>query len=160
LLLIVAPPKVIVADNGVVSEGRMTVAQSTAISPSSHASSAGHFSQGVEIDPSAHRLLFISGQLATDSEGQVVGAGDIRAQARAVFANLASVLSTAGGDLSDVVGMTVFLTARADFDGFNEVRNEILRTEPYPSSTLVVVAGLVLPEHLVEVNAVAALTRR
>jgi len=56
--------------------------------------------------------------------------------------------------------MTVFLTARADFDGFNEVRNEILCTEPYPSSTLVVVAGLVLPEHLVEVNAVAALTRR
>jgi len=138
----------------------MTVTQSTAISPGSLAPSAGHFSAGVEINPSTHRLLFISGQLATDSEGQVVGAGDIRAQARAAFDNLASVLSTAGGDLSDVVGMTVFLTARADFEGFNEVRNEILRTEPYPSSTLVVVAGLVLPEHLVEVNAIAALTRQ
>ena len=138
----------------------MTVAQSTAISPSSHAPTAAHFSPGVEIDPSAHRLLFISGQLATDSQGQVVGAGDIRAQARAALANVASVLGTAGGDLSDVVSMTVFLTARADFDGFNEVRNEIFRTEPYPSSTLVVVAGLVLPEHLVEVNAIAALTRQ
>jgi 2-iminobutanoate/2-iminopropanoate deaminase len=137
----------------------MTVAHATAISPSSHAPSAAHFSQGVEIDPSAHRLLFVSGQLATDSQGQVVGIGDIRAQARAVFANLASVLSTAGGDLSDVVGMTVFLTARADFDGFNEVRNQIFHTEPYPSSTLVVVAGLVVPEHLVEVNVIAALTR-
>jgi enamine deaminase RidA (YjgF/YER057c/UK114 family) len=114
----------------------------------------------VEIDPSAHRLLFISGQLATDSQGQVVGTGDIRAQAHAVFANLAAVLSAAGGDLSDVVSMTVFLTARADFDGFNEVRNQIFRTEPYPTSTLVVVAGLVVPEHLVEVNAVAALTRQ
>jgi enamine deaminase RidA (YjgF/YER057c/UK114 family) len=136
----------------------MTVAQSTAISPSSHAPHSGHFSAGVEVDPSAHRLLFISGQLATDSQGQVVGA-DIRTQARAVFANLAAVLSTANGDISDVVSMTVFLTARADFDGFNEVRNEIFGTEPYPSSTLVVVAGLVLPEHLVEVNAIAALAR-
>jgi enamine deaminase RidA (YjgF/YER057c/UK114 family) len=138
----------------------MTVAQSTAISPSSLATTAAHFSPGVEIDPSAHRLLFVSGQLATDSQGQVVGAGDIRAQTRAVFANLVSVLSTAGGELSDVVSMTVFLTARADFDGFNEVRNQTFHTEPYPSSTLVVVAGLVLPEHLVEVNAIAALTRR
>jgi enamine deaminase RidA (YjgF/YER057c/UK114 family) len=138
----------------------MTVAHSTAISPSSHAPAAGHFSAGVEIDPSAHRLMFVSGQLATDSQGQVVGAGDIRAQARAVFANLATVLSTANGDISDVVSMTVFLTARADFEGFNEVRNEIFGTEPYPTSTLVVVAGLVLPEHLVEVNAIAALTRR
>jgi 2-iminobutanoate/2-iminopropanoate deaminase len=136
------------------------VAQSTAIGPTSHAPSAGHFSPGVEIDPSAHRLLFISGQLATDSQGQVVGTGDIRAQAHAVFANLAAVLSAAGGDFSDVVSMTVFLTARADFDGFNEVRNQIFRTEPYPTSTLVVVAGLVVPEHLVEVNAVAALTRQ
>ncbi|SRR6266568_7034858 len=138
----------------------MTVAQSTAISPSSLAPTAAHFSAGVEIDPSAHRLLFVSGQLATDSQGQVVGTGDIRAQARAALANLASVLSAAGGELSDVVSMTVFLTARADFEGFNEVRNQIFHTEPYPSSTLVVVAGLVLPEHLVEVNAVAALTRQ
>ena len=131
--------------------------RSTAINPSTHAPTASHFSQGVEIDPSGHRLLFVAGQLATDSEGQVVGAGDIRAQARAVFANLTAVLRTAGGDLSDVVSMTVFLTARADFDGFNEVRNETFTTEPYPSSTLVVVAGLVLPEHLVEVNAIAVL---
>jgi enamine deaminase RidA (YjgF/YER057c/UK114 family) len=138
----------------------MTVAQPTAISPNSLAPSAAHFSPGVEIDPGAHRLLFVSGQLAFDSAGQVVGAGDIRAQTRAVFANLATVLSTAGGELSNVVSMTVFLTARADFDGFNEVRNQIFGTEPYPSSTLVVVAGLVLPEHLVEVNAVAALTRQ
>ena len=136
------------------------MAHSTAISPGSLAPTAAHFSAGVEIDPSAHRLLFVSGQLATDSQGQVVGTGDIRAQARAALANLASVLSAAGGELSDVVSMTVFLTARADFEGFNEVRNQIFHTEPYPSSTLVVVAGLVLPEHLVEVNAVAALTRQ
>jgi len=137
----------------------MTVAQPTAISPSTLAPTASHFSPGVAVDPTEYRLLFISGQLATDSDGQVVGVGDIRAQARAVFANLALVLGSAGGGLSDVVSMTVFLTARADFDGFNEVRNEILGTEPYPTSTLVVVAGLVLPEHLVEVNAIAALSR-
>lgn len=137
----------------------MTVAQATAISPSSLASTASHFSAGVQIDPGVHRLVFVSGQLATDSQGAVVGVGDIRAQARAAFANLASVLGAAGGGLSDVVSMTVFLTARDDFVGFNEVRNEILNTEPYPSSTLVVVAGLVLPEHLVEINAIAAVTR-
>jgi enamine deaminase RidA (YjgF/YER057c/UK114 family) len=136
----------------------MTVGQSTAISPSSLAPTAAHFSAGVQIDPSAHRLLFVSGQLAFDSQGQVVGAGDIQEQTRAVFGNLAAVLGAAGGGLSDVVSMTVFLTARADFDGFNEVRNQTFRTEPYPSSTLVVVAGLVLPEHLVEVNAVATVT--
>ena len=51
------------------------MAQSTAISPSSLAPTAAHFSPGVEIDPSVHRLLFVSGQLATDSQGEVVGIG-------------------------------------------------------------------------------------
>ena len=56
------------------------------------------------------RLLYIAGQVARDAEGEVLGKGDIRAQARQVFQNLRNVLQAAGGDLSDLLKMTTYIT--------------------------------------------------
>jgi enamine deaminase RidA (YjgF/YER057c/UK114 family) len=101
-------------------------------------------------------MVFVSGQVPTDAEGNLVGAGDIRVQTRRVFENIAAVLAEGGATLQDVVEIIVFLRNIEDYAAFSEVRNEFLRDNP-PASTLVAVSSLVDPSWLVEVRAVAVL---
>jgi len=102
----------------------------------------------------AGNLLFVSGCVALDGEGQLVGEGDVVAQARQVFENIGLCLSAAGASFSDVVKVTTFLTDIADRGRINPVRQEFFGNA-LPASTLVEVSALVLPEFLIEVEAVA-----
>lgn len=99
-------------------------------------------------------LLFISGCVAIDERGEVVGAGDVVAQARQVFTNLGLVLEAAGASFADVAKVTHFLTNVDDRTLINPVRQEFFG-EARPASTLVEVSALVLPELLIEVEAIA-----
>jgi len=99
-------------------------------------------------------LLFVSGCIAVDGEGRLVGGDDVAAQARQVFANLVAVLAAAGSSPADVVKVTVFLTDVADRAAVNEVRKELFG-DVRPASTLVEVSSLVLPGARVEIDAVA-----
>jgi enamine deaminase RidA (YjgF/YER057c/UK114 family) len=98
--------------------------------------------------------LYVAGQIAKALDGSVVGVGDAHAQTRQVFANLAAVLASQGAGLGDVVKSTVFLTDARHIPAFREVRGSILG-EDLPSSTLVIVDGLALPELLIEIEAIA-----
>ncbi len=111
------------------------------------------FSQAVEFDG---KLVAISGQVAFDADGQVVGPGDAEAQTRQVFANLKTALAAAGAGLEHVVKLTIYLTDRADLDTVRRVRNEVLDPAAAPASTLVIVSGLVDPALRVEIEALAA----
>ena len=64
------------------------------------------FSQAVKVGP----MIFVSGQLARDREGRVVGRGDMAAQTRQVIANIAAILAEAGAELRHVVKLTAFMT--------------------------------------------------
>ncbi len=99
-------------------------------------------------------LLFISGCVSIDEHGSVVGEGDVVAQARQVFANIAHVLDAAGASPADVVKVTLYLVDIDDRARINPVRQEFFG-EARPASTLVEVSKLVLPEFLLEVEAVA-----
>lgn len=99
-------------------------------------------------------LLFVSGCIAVDGEGRLVGGDDVVAQARQVFANLVAVLAAAGSSLADVVKVSVFLTDVADRAAVNEVRKELFG-DVRPASTLVEVSRLVLPGARIEIEAVA-----
>ncbi len=101
------------------------------------------------------QLLYISGQVAWDTNGNVVGKGDVRAQARQVFQNLRQVLQAAGGDLNDLMKITTYITKIEDFPAVAEVRSEVFQGE-LPASTLIVVKGLFNPDFLIEVEGVAA----
>ncbi len=101
--------------------------------------------------------LWISGQVSMDSAGAIVAEDDITGQAERVFENLLAVLRAAGGDFSDVVSTTTYVTDRSLLLPVNEVRGRYLQTDPSPTSTLLVVAGLARPEFLVEISAVAVL---
>ena len=114
----------------------------------------GAFSAGVEVP--AGRTVYISGQVAMDAEGNVVGEGDIKAQTERVLENVAIVLDEAGGGLEDVVKVTVFITDMGMYDGIHEVRHRYF-SEPYPASSMVEVSALIDPRLLVEVEAVAVI---
>jgi len=101
------------------------------------------------------RLLYISGQVAWDAAGNIVGKGDVRAQARQVFENLRGVLRAAGGDLASLMKITTYITKLEDFPAVAQVRSEVFQGE-LPASTLIVVKGLFHPDFLIEVEGVAA----
>ena len=103
------------------------------------------------------KTVYIAGQLAVEVKGSkqtVIGAGDVAVQARRIFANMETIVKSAGGELRDVVEMTVFLKDIKDLPRFLEVRKEIFKRE-FPASTAVQVVAFAVPEGLVEVNAVA-----
>jgi enamine deaminase RidA (YjgF/YER057c/UK114 family) len=109
-------------------------------------------SQGVR----AGALVAVSGQLAIDENGVLVGEGDIARQAEQCFHNIASVLATVGGTLEDVVKLTSFLVDLADAAGYLEARAALFGDGP-PASTTVVVSRLLVPSALIEVEALAVL---
>lgn len=102
------------------------------------------------------RLVYISGQVAWDAEGNTVGRGDIRAQARQVFQNLRQVLQEAGGDLSDLLKITTYVTRLDDYPSVVEVRQEFF-PDGLPASTLIVVESLFHADWLLEVEGMAAI---
>jgi 2-iminobutanoate/2-iminopropanoate deaminase len=104
----------------------------------------------------AGNLLFVSGCVSLDADGKLVGEGDVVAQARRVFENIRLCLAAAGASFADVVKVTTFLTDISDRARINPVRQEFFGNVR-PASTLVEVSALVLPEFLIEVEAVAVL---
>jgi 2-iminobutanoate/2-iminopropanoate deaminase len=102
----------------------------------------------------AGNLLFVSGCVPVDGDGRVVGADDVVAQARQVFANLGEVLATAGTSFADVVKVTVYVVDIADRPVINPVRQEVFGSTR-PASTLVEVGALAVPGARLEIEAVA-----
>jgi enamine deaminase RidA (YjgF/YER057c/UK114 family) len=101
------------------------------------------------------RLLYIAGQVAWDAGGNVVGKGDVRAQARQTFENLRRVLQAAGGDFPNLMKITTYITKIEDFPAVAAARSEVFAGE-LPASTLIVVKSLFHPDFLIEVEGVAA----
>lgn len=110
------------------------------------------FSQGVVCD--AGRMVFVAGQVALDEDGSVIGPGDPSVQTEAALENLQRVLNEGGATLGDVVRLTVFLTDMAHLPLVHEVRARYFPAEP-PASSTIEISGLVVPELLVEIDAIA-----
>jgi 2-iminobutanoate/2-iminopropanoate deaminase len=112
----------------------------------------GAFSSGVEA-PSG-RTIYVSGQVAFDAEGNVVGEGDVKLQTETVLEHVKTVVEEAGGGLEDIVKVTVFITDMGLYDEIHEVRRRYFE-EPYPASSMVEVSALIDPRLLIEIEAVA-----
>jgi enamine deaminase RidA (YjgF/YER057c/UK114 family) len=111
------------------------------------------FSQGVVQGEGA--VVHITGQVAWDENGDVVGAGDVETQMEMAVRNVETVLAEVGGTLADIVSMTVYFLDRADLPVIQRVRSRHFAAETAPASVLVQVPGLVLPEFLVELVPIA-----
>lgn len=105
------------------------------------------------------RTVFISGQIALDAGGNLVGSGDFPTQSRQVFRTLGHALGAAELDFTAVVKLTAFLTDMAHFPGFRAGRDGFVTLSAPPATSTRPVAGLVRPELPVEVEAIAAAPR-
>jgi len=106
------------------------------------------------VEATGGRTLYVSGQVAVDREGNLVGAGDVTAQARQVFENLKAALAAADASLDDIVKITVFMKDVSQLQAFRAVRDVYFPGEK-PASSLVQISQLVAPELLLEVEAIA-----
>jgi reactive intermediate/imine deaminase len=106
-----------------------------------------------------NKTIYISGQIAYDKEGKLVGPGDMQAQAEQVFRNLEAALSAAGAKFSDVVKMNSYITDMSRIQAVRDVRARYFK-DSLPASTFVQVAGLVRPDLLLEIEVVAVLPAR
>ena len=104
----------------------------------------------------AGQMVYLSGQLARDAAGALVGAGDAAAQYRQVLANITVALESVGASLSDLVKTTTYVVGVENLTAVRAARQEHM-VEPPPTSTMVVVAALASPGYLVEVDAIAVL---
>jgi enamine deaminase RidA (YjgF/YER057c/UK114 family) len=101
------------------------------------------------------RTLYISGQLALDKTGKLMGQGDFRAQVKQVFENLKARLEEGEASFKNVIKLNYYITDASDVQALRDVRDSYVNTENPPASTLVVVKQLVRPEYLIEVEAIA-----
>jgi aminoacrylate peracid reductase len=99
--------------------------------------------------------VYVSGMLALDAAGQIVGLGDMRAQTKVVLESIRSVLEAAGGTLEDVTFNAIFLKDLADYKAMNEIYAQYFPKNP--PARYCIQAVLVKPEFLVEISSIAHL---
>lgn len=116
----------------------------------------GMYSHGMSV-PSGE-LVFVAGQVGLAPGGQVA-AGDVIAQTKQALENVRAVVEAAGCTMRDVVRLQTFLTRAEAIPGFMKARAEVFPgyfpDKAYPPNTLLVISGLVRPEFLVEIEAMA-----
>jgi reactive intermediate/imine deaminase len=114
----------------------------------------GNYKMATRLD--SGRLVYISGQVAWDADGNIVGKGDIHVQARQVFQNIRHVLQAAGSDMEHLLKITTYLTNIDNFPAVVEARSRVFAGQ-LPASTLIVVPSLFHPDFLIEVEGIAAI---
>lgn len=114
---------------------------------------SGHFSHATMTEAKG-RLVFISGMLAKNADGDIVGVGDIEMQTRQVCENLKAAVEEAGGTLDDICRVDVYVRNMEQFDKIHKVRRAYF-SEPPPASTMVEVTKMTSPDALIEINAIA-----
>jgi 2-iminobutanoate/2-iminopropanoate deaminase len=107
----------------------------------------------------AGRLVFVSGCVATDGDGRVVGGNDVVAQTRQNLENIKRCLAAAGATFADICKVTVFLRNIGDREKVNTVRKEYFGAHR-PASTLVEISRLVRDDYLIEIEATAVIAER
>jgi len=104
------------------------------------------------------RLVFVAGQVADDTDGNLVGAGDLATQARQAFANVGNALAAAGARTDQVSRITIYVVHHLPeyLPAISEARTAVFR-EHKPADVLVGVETLAQPGYLIEVDAIAVL---
>ncbi|MEU0955058.1 RidA family protein [Streptomyces niveus] len=108
------------------------------------------------------KLVFIAGQVAWDADGVTVGEGDLAAQVERCYLNIATALAGVGATFDDVAKLTVYVVDWTPdkmplfLDGLARAAAK-LEVTPVPPGTLLGVAALDVPEHLVEIEATAVI---
>lgn len=109
------------------------------------------------VEISGGRIVYISGQVALDADGNMVGEGDFRAQTQMAFENLKAAVEAVGGSMENIVKLTNFVTDMTHINDYREVRDSFINVERPPASTLVQVVRLFQERFMIEIEAVAVI---
>mgnify|MGYP002633235539 CR=1 FL=1 len=112
------------------------------------------YSRAVRVD----RHIFVSGTTASDENGQTMFVGDAYQQAKFILAKIAAVLAEVGANVADVTRTRMFVTDISQWEKIGRAHGEVFG-EIRPAATMVEVSRLINPEHLVEIEVDAVLTR-
>jgi enamine deaminase RidA (YjgF/YER057c/UK114 family) len=107
------------------------------------------------VEATGGRTIYVSGQVAVDRTGAVVGTGNLRAQTQQVFENLKAGLEAVGAGFADVVKLNIYVLDISQVQVVRDVRDKYVDTARPPANTLVEVRKLVREEFLIEIDAVA-----
>lgn len=114
----------------------------------------GRYSHVARVELGGSTMLFLSGQIAADAEGQLVGGDDMTAQAEHVMGTIGAILRAHGATFNDVINIRTYLTDLARIGEYGAVRRPFFTGMP-PTSTTVEVSRLFVPGALLEVEVVA-----
>ena len=117
---------------------------------------AGGYAHAVRVELGDAVIVYVSGQMAFDVDGSLVGVNDMETQTRQVFQNLREILAANEATFDDVVKVGTYVKDLAGLPVIREVRRGYFGEDP-PASTLVQISGLVHPDALIEVDVVAVI---
>jgi 2-iminobutanoate/2-iminopropanoate deaminase len=115
----------------------------------------GRYSHVAVVDLGSKKLLLLSGQIAVDAEGKLIGPDDMAAQTEAIFDQISVILGAHGATFEHVVNIRTYLTDISRIAEYGKVRRKHLGTGPMPTSTSVEVSRLFVDGALLEVEVTA-----
>jgi 2-iminobutanoate/2-iminopropanoate deaminase len=128
------------------------------INPATVATPKG-YSQAAVIDLGNCKMMILSGQVALDPQGNLIGKDDAGKQAEQVFLNIQHIIESAGGTMDNVVKLGYFITDVAQIQTIRNVRDKFINTKTPPASTLVQVNKLFRNDILIEIEATAIIPK-
>ncbi|OON65649.1 RidA family protein [Hymenobacter sp. CRA2] len=117
------------------------------------------YSHAVSVDLGTATMLIISGQVALDEQGRVVGAGNVGQQADQAFRNIQRIVEAAGGTMQHVMKLNYFLLDAGQLPAVRTARDRYVNTAAPPASTAVQVSKLFREEFLIEIEATAIIPK-
>jgi len=129
------------------------------VNPSSVSTPHG-YSQAAMIDLGNSRMVIISGQVALDAKGNLVGKDDLEKQTEQVFVNIKNIVEEVGGTMKDVIKLSYFTTDVSKIQSIRNVRDKFITVQSPPASTLVQVSKLFRDDILIEIEATAVIPKK
>lgn len=117
------------------------------------------YSKSVEVDLQNSKMIIISGQVAIDKNGKLIGEGSMEKQTEQFFTNLKELVEQHGGTMKDIVKLGYFVKDLERIDEVRLVRDKFINQEHPPASTLVEIKNLFRPELLIEIEATAIIPK-
>jgi enamine deaminase RidA (YjgF/YER057c/UK114 family) len=117
------------------------------------------YSHFAKIDLGTCDMIIISGQVALDSAGNLVGKGDMERQTEQVFANIRKVIVANGGDMNSLVKLQYYVKDVNEIQKIRNVRDRYINLKTPPTSTLVEVSNLFRADLLIEIESTAVIPK-
>ena len=118
------------------------------------------YSHVAEVDLGKSKMLVLSGQVALDVNGKLIGKDDVAKQTEQVFTNIKHIVEDAGGTMNDVIKLTYYVKDVSKIQAVRDVRDKYINTKTPPASTLVEVSKLFRDDVLIEIEATAIVAKK